>query len=258
MITSIELQAEGNGSVLATLSLQIEPTPPHQVPTKFNEFLKKVTDQFMKKTALPNTIGKELLIGETKMSTDTYKRSFTDAAPQAVVCKAKHIATLSPDTNKDLWLKYNKAAEEKGNLVNFQQLQQQWDNYKDAITPREIFHPTENYFQMLVYDLVSTTYKAVSVFRFLSAPERYLLDKPEDTAGQGAGDGGNGDPEEVMPPRKKGKVGSCASGATPHTPLLQRLSDLYSRIMVLEAAPSDTKISNLLNCAYIPMRYITP
>jgi hypothetical protein len=63
MITSIELQAEGNGSVLATLSLQIEPTPPHQVPTKFNEFLKKVTDQFMKKTALPNTIGKELLIG---------------------------------------------------------------------------------------------------------------------------------------------------------------------------------------------------
>ena len=98
---------------------------------------------------------------------------------------------------------------------------------------------------MLVYDLVSTTYKAVSVFLFLSTPERYLLDKPEDTAGQGAGDGGT---EEVMPPRKKGKVGSCASRATPHTPLLQRLSDLYSRIMVLEAAPSDTKISNLLNC----------
>lgn len=251
MITSIELQAESNSSVLAKLTLQIKPTTVrNSVPTNFNEFLKNVTEQFTKKITLPNTIGKELLIGEIKMNNDAYKKSFIDSAPQAVVCKAKHIAALAPDTNRDLWLQYNKAPGEKGPQVN----SEQWEQHKDTIRTREIFHPTGNYFQMLVYDQVEKIYKAVSVFLFVSHPERYLLDKPEDTAGQG----GSGDPAEVMPPRKKGRVGSCASTATPHTPLLQRLSDLYSRIMALESAPSDTKNLNLLNSAYIPMRYVTP
>ena len=267
MITSIDLQSESSGGVLATLTAEIRPIQVGIPPTDFRQFCRQVTDQFAERTFLPYEIGNSLFIEDRQLTREAFKSTFTAPDPQTVICRAIHIAALNPNTDKDLWLKYNKHTHERGRPV-WSDLVQQWGLKRDAIRARQIFHHTDKYFQMLVFDREEEVYKAVSVYSFLCGPERYLLEwDGRNQAGASAAPSAGGQDPDAMdvdqtdssPPRKRGRMGgSCRVPQSTHRQMLQRLSDLHSRITALEASPCTRKTSNLLNTPYIPMGYVVP